>query len=142
MINFKDYIDYEDGNRVEATRINLEKLFNDPKLKSDFISYLGNKSLIVLNSPRVDEIAELQEEAFQRVYVYNNYANTENLDILSDYCDAWDLNLDGSPKESSYINDSSYWKGVLAACKYIGGFNLNKSIEDIRNGDILSEDIL
>ena len=155
MLNFKELIENETNEFIEITESNYQKILNENdddgetlELFEEYAQKAG-KRIIILCEDRFDQIDELLEEAEARVWMYRSYIE-DNRDDLPDYIkvtrnenrkeysEKYNLNIkDGKPINPDIFDSYEYWEGVMAACRYLSGYGVCQTLDNVRTGEDL-----
>lgn len=135
-------------NIIEIGRIEFEAKMENPDEFENWQQEVNEacKRIVIVSEPRFNELDDLLWEAEQRVWSYRSYMG-EDSDLPEDIkkdrdaarvANAVTFNLDDEGRPTDDTFDSyEYWEGVMAACRYLSGYGICQTIENVRTGEDL-----
>ena len=148
MLDFKSLLEKETPEIIEITELNYLKILADGQETFDaFEDYANHKQVIVSSESKFDQISDLLEEAENRVWMYRSYMNDNNdspdyLKVIRDrarkeYAEKYDLDIKtGKPLDATF-DSYEYWEGVMAACRFLSGYGIGQTIDNVATGEDL-----
>ena len=157
MLNFKELIENETETEIEITESNYQKILKDSEsnegetleLFEEYSQKVG-KRIAILCEDRFDQIDELLKEAENRVWMYRSYMDNDDSndspdyikvsrdDARKEYSEKYNLNIeDGRPIDPDIFDSYEYWEGVMATCRYLLGYGICQTLDNVRTGEDL-----
>ena len=148
MLDFKSLLEKETNETVELKESNYLKILDEGQETFEaFEDYANHKQLIILSEPKFDQISDLLEEAENRVWMYRSYMNDNNDSpdyirvtrdrVRKEYAEKYDLDIKtGKPLDATF-DSYEYWEGVMAACRFLSGYGIGQTIDNVATGEDL-----